>query len=289
MHIGYLVREGVSGIRRTPVASTVTMLTIVAALVLAGLFAYTTVNFDSFISSMRQRVELEAFLLPMPDQQTNLLKGQILGVPGVDSVHFISQQEAAQLFEQQTGERISALLDSNPLPSSFRIALRPGFNTAKNVGEIVHSVQQLGGVDTVLYRQEYVNQIDQIAATTRTIGWIGGGIIMLIAIVLTTNTIRLAIFSKRNVVQTLHLVGATMTFIRIPFLLEGILHGIFASALAIGLLGVFLHFVRLDLFPLPLLSPPLWFYFSVAGLGIALGLFGSIIAVLRFLKLATVR
>jgi cell division transport system permease protein len=289
MHIGYLIREGFSGIRRMPVASTVTLLTIVAALVLAGLFAYTTVNFDSFISSMRQRVELEAFLLPMPDQQTNLLKGQILGAPGVDSVHFVSQQDAARIFEQQTGERVTALLDSNPLPASFRIALRPGFNTSKNVAQIVQSVQQLGGVDTVLYRQEYVNEIDQIVSTTRTIGWIGGGIIMLIAIVLTTNTIRLAIFSKRNVVQTLHLVGATMTFIRIPFLLEGILHGIFASALAIGLLSVFLHFVRMDLFPLQLLNPPLWYYLSIAGLGIALGLFGSMIAVLRFLKLATVR
>ncbi|HET7152562.1 MAG TPA: permease-like cell division protein FtsX [Candidatus Kapabacteria bacterium] len=289
MHIGYLVREGVSGIRRTPVASTVTLLTIVAALVLAGLFTYTTMNFDSFISSMRQRVELEAFLLPIPDQQTNLLKGQILGVPGVDSVHFISQQEAAQIFEAQTGERVTALLDSNPLPSSFRIALRPGFNSAKNVGQIVQSVQQLGGVDTVLYRQEYVNQIDEIAATTRTIGWIGGGIIMLIAIVLTTNTIRLAIFSKRNVVQTLHLVGATMTFIRIPFLLEGIVHGIAASALAIGVLGVLIHFVGASIFPIQLLTPPLWFYFTIAGLGVALGLFGSIIAVLRFLKLATAR
>jgi len=287
MHIGYLIREGISGARRTPVASTVTLLTIVVALSLAGLFGYASMNFNNFISSMRQRVELEAFLLPQP--QMDLLLGQITGIPGVDSAHFVSKEEAAQVFEQQTGEKVTSLLDSNPLPASFRIALRPGYNDAQNALRITASVQSLEGVDTVLYRQAYVTQLDSIAATTRTIGLIGGCIIMLIAVVLTTNTIRLAIFSKRNVVQTLHLVGATMTFIRIPFLLEGMLHGTLGSLVAIALLAGFIHVVRFNIFTFPLLAPPLWFYGGIAALGILLGLFGSIIAVLRFLKLATAR
>ena len=138
----------------------------------------------------------------------------------------------------------------------------------------------------VLYRQEYVAQLDGIASTTRSIFFIGGAFIMLIAIVLTVNTIRLAIYAKRAVVQTLHLVGATTAFIRIPFLLEGILHGAIAALFAITLLAGFIHLLRNYFSSLPLIEPPLIFYGAVAALGVLLGFVGSAIAVLRFLKMA---
>ena len=289
MHFGYLLREGISSVRRTPVASAVTLVTIVAALTLMGLFAYGSMNFDNLLSTMRQRVELEAFLLPTTPQQTEMLQAQIVGVSGVDSVHYVSQQEAAQLFERQTGENVTALLDTNPLPASFRIALRHGNADAQHAAQIAREIQDLGGVDTVLYRQEFVSELDSIASTTRSIVLIGGIIIILIAILLTANTIRLAIYSKRNVVQTLHLVGATMTFIRIPFLLEGTLHGALAALISIGLLAGFIQLLLSRFFVLPLLSPPVWFYAGIAALGILLGFFGSVIAVMRFLNLAQKR
>lgn len=278
----YLFREGFSGVRRTPVASAVTILTIVTALVLVGVFWYASLNLESLVSSMRKQVELEAFLMPQTTQ-VDMLRAQVLGIQGVDSVRYISPQDAAKLFESQTGEHVTMLLDSNPFPASFRIALRPGYTGGTAVMRVAQSVEGLAGVDTVMYRQELVNRIDTIAAATRQIGLVGGGIILCIALVLTANTIRLAIHAKRNLIRTLHLVGATRTFIRIPFLLEGIVHGFFGSAIAAGVLYLCVIGAQRFIPEAQILVPPALFYAGIAAAGMALGFVGSVISTLRFL------
>ena len=282
----YLFREGLSGVRRTPVASAVTILTIVTALVLVGVFWYTSLNLDALVSSMRKQVELEAFILPQAGVTTDALRAQVLGIPGVDSVHYISSPDAAKLFESQTGEHVTALLDSNPFPSSFRIALRQGYTAGSAVERIAQSIEGLTGIDTVMYRQELVNRIDTIAETTRRIGTIGGGIILFIALILTANTIRLAIFAKRNLIRTLHLVGATRTFIRLPFILEGIVHGLLGAAIATGVLYGCVMIAQRTMPEAQILVPPLPFYAGIALAGMALGFVGSVISTMRFLARA---
>ena len=280
----YLFREGFSTLRRTPVASAVTVLTILIALVLIGGFWYTSLNLEALVSSLLTQVELEAFLQPQQSISVDALRAQMIGVPGVDSVRYVSSDEAARLFQQQTGERVTALLDTNPFPSSFRIALRSGYSGTTSVEKIANGLESLPGVDTVMYRAELVNRIDTIAETTRKIGMIGGGIILFIALVLTANTIRLAIYAKRNLIRTLQLVGATKSFIRIPFLLEGLVHGLLGGIIAAGILAACVVAAKQALPAAQILTPPLLFYCVIASAGVALGFLGSVLSAMRFIS-----
>jgi cell division transport system permease protein len=287
MHIGYLIREGISGVRRTPLASAVTVLTVTAALVLIGLVWLATMQLDAVVESLRKQVQLEAFLLPA-SEAPDMLRAQIAGVPGVEGVQYISPIDAATQIEVQTGERVTALLDSNPFPASFRITVSSHNADRVATARIAAAVESITGVDTVMYRQEFVDRIDAISETTRSVGLGAGAVALLLALVLTANTIRLAIYAKRALIRTLHLVGATATFIRIPFLLEGTLHGTIGALVACALLGLAVALARPFLPPSFAVTPSWIFYAGIAAAGVALGFIGSILAVLRFMRLARI-
>ncbi len=285
MHVGYLLREGLSSVRRTPVASAVTVLTHVAALVLIGGVQLATMQLDTVVEGLRKQVQLEAFLLPT-QEPPDAIRARIASVAGVEDARYISPVEAAQQFERETGEHVTALLDSNPFPASFRITVGSRSADRASTARIASAIENLAGVDTVMYRQEFVDRIDAIADTTRSVGAGAGIAALVLALLLTANTIRLAIYAKRALIRTLHLVGATGTFIRIPFLLEGTLHGLLGALVACALLGATVTVARPLLPPSFAVQPPWTFYIIIVALGVALGLVGSFLAVVRFMRLA---
>ncbi|HTO95243.1 MAG TPA: permease-like cell division protein FtsX, partial [Bacteroidota bacterium] len=193
---------------------------------------------------------------------------------------------ALKIFRQETGDDISKVLDFNPLPPSFKITLREPYRTAAKTLTVYEKVSAIPGVDTVLYRRTLLELIDKRATSIdRVMLWLGIAV-SLTAIFLTANTIRLAIAAKRRLIRTMELVGATRAFIRLPFLIEGALQGLFGGAAAAGLMVLLFEYAsRLasEEFA-PYLRMPTVFYVSVVAVGILLGLAGSTISVLRFVR-----
>jgi cell division transport system permease protein len=141
-------------------------------------------------------------------------------------------------------------------------------------------------VESVEYRKALLDVIDERAKTVHNITLGLGLLVGLSAIVLVSNTIRLAISAKRQIIRTMELVGATRWFIRQPFLLEGFLQGLLGGILAAGVLYAILvyalPFVSTELADFIQVQPN--YYVAVIGLGVALGLIGSSISVLRFIR-----
>lgn len=287
MSLSYTLRESVSGFTRTKLSSAVSIITICISLLLLGVFGVLSINAARFIDALRDKVELEAFLEePVTDEEIATLRATVAAIDGVARVTYVSKEEAARIFKEEFGEDINAVLDFNPLPPSFKISLVPESRTAAEAERINDRLLTITGIDEVVYRKGLIEIIDRRtdAVNALTLGL--GILVSLSAIVLVSNTIRLAIHAKRRIIQTMSLVGATGAFIRLPFLLEGILQGFLGGMLAAGVL--YAAFDR----AIPLLSPEMGaflateplFYLAVILVGTVLGLLGSAISVARYIR-----
>ncbi len=287
MSQSYTIRESFSGFRRTKISSTLSVMTVSVALLLLGLFAIVTIHAERFLEQLRSRVELEAFLFePVTGIIVDSLGQVVASFPEVDSVIYVSKAQAAEIFKREFGEDILSVLDFNPLPPSLKVYLKDGFKTSGHVESFAARLRSLREIENVVYRKAILEIIDQRAATAHNITLALGVLVGLSAIILVSNTIRLAIYAKRKMIRTMELVGATRTFIRLPFLLEGIWQGLLGGGIAAGILYLIITY------GLKLLSPELAeyvrmepvFYGLVIAAGGLLGFIGSLISVMRFIS-----
>ena len=285
MSLSYTLRESVSGFKRAKLSTFVSILTIGISLFLLGIFAVITVNATRFVEGLRNKVEMEAFLQePLSRDDIEGLRKEILSVEGVQKVTFVSKEEAAKIFKQEFGEDIGNVLTFNPLPPSFKISLREGYKTAESARAMYERLQKIKGVESIVYRKALLEILDERTTLIHNVTLGLGILISLSAVFLVSNTIRLAIYAKRRLLRTMELVGATALFIRLPFLLGGIIQGLFGGLLAAGVLyGLIEHAVRflsVDFSEFIRMNPV--FYLTIAAAGVFLGLVGSIISVVRF-------
>jgi cell division transport system permease protein len=287
MSLRYTIRESFSGFRRTKLSSILSVLTICVALLLLGVFAVITVHARRFLDELRDKVEIEAFLQePLTRPQIDSLQRVVAAIEGVAAVECISKDEAARIFKEEFGQDIMQVLDFNPLPPSFRIRLKEGYKTLERTQDVEWKLNRIDDIESVLYRKGLLEVIDSRARTANSLTLALGILVGLSAVFLVSNTIRLAIYAKRQIIRTMELVGATRMFIRTPFLLEGVMQGLLGGFLAAGLLygmlGFLLRFLSSDLALFVRMDPV--FYLVVILTGAGLGLMGSVISVTRFMR-----
>jgi cell division transport system permease protein len=287
MSLSYTLRESFSGFRRTKISSTISIMTVGVALILLGIFTVITIHTERFLEKLRNQVEVEAFLFePISSITIDSLGQVIASFPEVDSVAYVSKAEAAAIYKQDTGDDVYQVLSFNPFPPSFKVHMKDGFKTPRHVRNIETRLHAMTEVDTVIYRKTMLETIDQRSSTVHDIGLGLSILVGLSALILVSNTIRLAIYAKRKLIRTMELVGATRAFIRLPFLLEGIWQGLIGGALAAGVLFVLItqgiRFFSVDLADFIKMEPV--FYVGVIAAGGILGFVGSAISVMRFIR-----
>lgn len=287
MQIRYLLKEGFSGFKRAKLSMVAAVLTVCISLLLLSSFAIFVINANNVVQTLRSKVEMEAFLADyLPPIEHSIIRDSIATFEGVKEVRYVSKELAARIFKEEFGEDINKVLDFNPLPASVKIFLKDGYNTAKGAELVYNAVKRIKGVEDVIYRKTLLEMLDKRATTLL---WLVLGIGMFItisSIFLVANTIRLAIYAKRKIVQTMKLIGATRSFIRGPFLLEGLVQGFIGGCAAAGI--VFLSFEYLGRWLSVELSDfvrvqPLY-YGVIVVTGCFLGLLGSLISIRRFIS-----
>ena len=279
----YSISEGIKGLRRAKFSAFVSISTIFLSLLLIGVFIIFIVNAKRLVNSIQSRMEMEIFIdNSYTMNQVEALREQILRIDGVDSVRYVSKDEALKIINQQLGQDIFEILDENPLPSSFQVKMKSTFRSATNTQKIFEQLRQLDGVDEVFYRRDLLIILERYIRIF-VIAVLGiGGLLAVGSIFLVSNTIKLIIFSRSNIIEIMKLVGATRRFIRRPFLVEGIIQGLIGGALAALFFFMVLKIIKLEI-PGLILVDQINFPLLII-LGILFGLIGSILALRRFLK-----
>lgn len=289
MSLSYTLKESFSGFTRTKLSTGISILTISVSLVLLGIFAVISINTTRLIEELKAKVVLEVFLQePVSRAQISQLAARVRAIEGVDSLIVITKEQAAEIFRKEFGEDIRSVLEFNPLPPSFKVFLRPDHQTSAGVRKVEEQIVRLSGIDEVIYRKELVELLDRRTAAINNVTLGLGILISISAILFVSNTIRLAIYAKRKIIKTMELVGATWTFIRLPFLIEGVIQGLVGGILAAAMLYGLLSFsARLLVHEFAsYLVMPTSFYLLVIAAGAALGLIGAVISIIRFMRAA---
>jgi cell division transport system permease protein len=284
MNFGYTIKEAFSGLRRATLSSVVAITIICIALSLLSFFLTINYNIAAVIDDIRSRVELEAFLDKSQDTETsNKIQQQLLQVDGIESVTFISKAEAARILKSVMGENdIFDLVGSNPLPASFKIKLKSEYRNLKNINVVASQIEKISGVEEVNYQKELLRILDERIETYNYMSLGLGFLASLAAVFMVSNTIKLTIYANRDLIKTMKLVGATNSFIAVPFLVEGLIQGFLGSALAVAISYFIIKAAKRYLLDSLVIS------FEIYGLIIAFGTFlgflGSFIAIRFFLK-----
>lgn len=288
----YALREGIAGFRRATFASLASVSALAVALVLIGMTLLVSWIVQTAAEDLRESAgEIEVYLEDADTAETDRLRDRLAGLPGADSLVYVSRQEAARIFREEFGEG-SDLYDDNALflPASFRVQFRGAYASRDSLERAARRVEAWSRVEAVSFEPDLLEQIESNYAVIRAAGLGVGGLVVLAALLLVGNTIRLSIYARRMLIRTMKLVGATSGFIRRPFLVEGGMQGLVAgilSGLALwGLFAVLLNYLR-QTGAVGVSWPggsPLVTVGACVALGLLLGLTGSWVAVRRFIR-----
>jgi cell division transport system permease protein len=240
----YFARTAAEGLRSSPFTSVVAVATIATTLLVIGAFGLVLKQMGGLVEGVGDELTITAWLAdPLSDGEARELATRVSTLAGVASVEVVTREEALRRFESAAGDRAGLLdgLVENPLPASLEIALLPGARTPEGIERLAAELQRLPGVAEVGHGQEWVETYGRVLSGLRAVAAALGAVLALAALLIVANTIRLAVYARRDEVEILALVGASRSFIGTPFLLEGLLQGTVGALLAVALLFVVFH------------------------------------------------
>jgi cell division transport system permease protein len=288
--VDYVARETLSNLKRNALMTAAAVLTVAVSLALVGSALLVRQAVSRATTQWKGGVELSIFMNPdaTPDEIATIDR-QVRAMPEVKKVTYFDHQAAYEEFQRifrDSPEFKESIQSPEQLPPSFRVVPRD----AKLVDAVGLRFQNSAGVRDVIYARDTIKTILKVTRFVTTFLWIVALVALMAASLLILNTIQLAIFARRREVGVMKLVGATNWFIRVPFMMEGLIQGLVGAAAAVGLMIALRPFVQGQLEQIELLKQFFVTSSQVLGTGLVLlvlgsgiGAAGSAIAVSRFL------
>jgi cell division transport system permease protein len=293
--LSFFVREAFQGIKNNGFVHLVAVGTIAFSLLTLGIFILTVINLDRIFDDWGKKMQVIVYLqAESTDEAITTAKESISRLPQAEQVTYISKEKALKSLKQSLQNQADIMdnLDANPLPPSFEVQFKEEHTNQESLQTFVEEVKKLDAVSDADYGQEWLKKFSAFISMIKLVGMGVGGFLLLATIFIISNTIKLTIYSRREEIEIMKLVGATNFSIQIPFFLEGITQGFSASLLALVILFVsykllmykiiidynlYLGYVEFIFLPQRLIL-------QLVFLGIVLGIFGCAFSMGRFLK-----
>lgn len=289
-NIGYLIKEGVKGIFKHGFMSFASVTVILACLVVMGVFTMLGLNINSVISDLEAQNELVAFVdETYSAEQAKALEAALLKVDNVSEVEFVTRAEAMADFKADYEQGLFEEIDETVFRDRYIVHVLDIEKTAQTQ----NGLMKIEGVVKVNAHLEYAEGFIKVRNIVNLISAVLVGILAVVSVFIMSNTIKLATFNRREEIAIMKMVGATNMFIRLPFIIEGLLLGILGGGLAFGcvwglyeltcqkLLGGFISGI-VNIVPFSVVMVPLFIVFM--GIGVFVGAFGGNIAIRSYLK-----
>jgi cell division transport system permease protein len=240
----YALEEALGSLWRGRQSGLLSTATIALALFVLGGFLLTTSNLQRLGEEWSRSAEMSVYLADEVTPQNRAeLERFIAPGPVVASYEFVSKADAMKRFKETFADLAATAgsLEDNPLPASYEVRLRPGENAQRAVDGLAAKLRSAPGVSDVRYDRQWLERLLSAVAIVRAVGLVLGGILTLAAALTVANVVRLALYARRDEIDIMQLVGAPQTYIRGPFVVEGILQGGIGAATALlGLAVVYL-------------------------------------------------
>jgi cell division transport system permease protein len=245
------VKNKETGFSKTRLRSSYLTLVISVSLVLflLGILGLVLINARELSDYFRESLSFSVMLDDeAKEADIRMLQKDLDAKAYVKSTEYVSKEEAAAKMKEDLGEDFINFLGDNPLPPSIDVYLYAGYANPDSVAKIEKYVLEYPFVKEVYYLESLLILINKNVKKISLFLLVISTFLFLIALTIINNTIRLSIYSRRFIIRTMQLVGATRGFIRLPFLIQSALHGLLAALLAMSLLTGFLYLIEKEFF-----------------------------------------
>ena len=295
MNTLYFLNHAIRSLRENFAINLVCIITIALAILIFSSFLLVYTNIQGVLDRWSEQIQVIAYLRDdLSKTDLNYIDQEISKHPEVEKIKYVSKDEALERFRESLKGQAGILdgLNTNPLPASIEISLKPEFRTPTSIEKFVDSLKAYAAVEDVQYGQEWVEKFSAFISGLKVLVLAVGGFLLIVSVFIISNTIKLTVFSRREELEILGLVGATDNYIRAPFLIEGAIYGALSSVIALGILFLF-YLVLRNKFSVSISTLMGGFDFrflsfaaviSVLIGGILIGILGSIISVAQFME-----
>jgi len=228
----YLFNEGFKNIWRHKMTALTAIFSLFISLYIVGVLATAGNNTHKILHYLRSKYKIEVFFnQDISNEQAIGLIHKIKKIEGVRTATIIEKEDAVRIFKDQFGENIVELLGYNPLPVSAVVNVDRSRRDPLRIEPIINEIRSVSNIQEIRYQGNLINKIER--NYKRIIDRLPylSGIIVLIAILVIYNTIKLSVYSRRDLIETLQLVGASRMFIKLPFIIEGIMIGLISAVM----------------------------------------------------------
>jgi cell division transport system permease protein len=237
----YFILRALRNMRQWPFLCFAAIVTMAVALATVATFFLIVVNIEQLASRWTEEIQIIAYLQSPPDaNQLPDLVTQLEALPEVSSVVYVSPAHAMDQFKERLGQDQSLLegIRDNLLPASFELGLHSDFRNQQGIEAVIDQLNEILQVDDLRYGQQWLERFNTFIRMLRFVGIFLGGFLLFATLFIVANTIRLTLYARRDELEIMALVGATMRFIKIPFLLEGAIQGFVGGILSLVFLVV---------------------------------------------------
>lgn len=241
--LGLQMRQGISGLWRNRIMGLVAVGSVTAVLLVLGLSLLTIININSITAYIESSVEIKAFLEEELDSvRVGTIGEKIRQIQDIKEVSFETKEMALEKYKEQLGNKDGLLEglegENNPFPSSYIIKVED----PNAIGGIADEIATLEGVEEVQYGKDVVDRLLESTHLIRVVGAMLIGILAFISVFIISNTIKLTVVARRREISIMKYIGATDSFIRLPFVIEGLLLGVIGAGLASGLVAIIYNY-----------------------------------------------
>ena len=215
------------------------MVTIALSILIASSFALFFINAGDLVNVWQKGIRMMVYLKDSTTESGRLdTKFRLQSIAGVKAAVFISRDEALKRLKTQM-QHHAALLDNlkeNPLPDAFEITLQASARTSAELEFLSRRIADLPTVEEVEYGRQWIQRFTGLINLFSLAGYAIGGLFFMATVLIIANTIRLVLYSRRDEIEIMRLVGATDRFIKIPFYLQGMIQGGLGTLAGLGVL-----------------------------------------------------
>lgn len=267
------------------------VISLALVLFMLGLLGLVVINAKKLSNHIKENIGFQIVLKDTTTQaELDILKQEVSSSAFTKKVDYISKEEAAKKLQKDLGEDFITFLGYNPLLSALDVKLNSDYANIDSLAGFEKQIMQKHFVKEVIYHKDMIKQVNDNAKVISVYILIFSGLLLVVAIALINNTIRLSIYAKRFLIRTMYLVGATQGFIRLPFIMKGIRQGIIAGLMAGFLLAGFLVLSTRYIPDLLQLQDPnllVVLFGSIVALGVLISGLSAALSVRLYLRLKT--
>jgi len=277
--LSYYFSETLNTFKRAKLSTLIIIITTSVAITLSAFSVMIVILSNSFSEEVKGRAEMSLFLKDsLSVAKADSIKKVLAADWYVGEVKYLSKEEAESNFIKETGEDFKAVLESNPLPASFVLKFKPDLVNENNFESLVDRYKNIDGIDDILFDYGTVLQILKFIKSIRNFIYLGAFLMICLSIYLVYSNNKLQLNARKELFDTMKLVGAKVFTIKFPLILYGILVGVISSVLCMVIYMVTLNLIQRFYESFKITEWMIMFNLVILILGVAFGLIGSLLA-----------